>query len=168
MEKHLHVFPAMGPREMFSLFVWWVVSGVGCFFFFFYPFSFEIFVMVFLSSGSDFSFLEAQHGAVSCSTAAAVPYGSRGASTPLFPQGLQQISAVLHQCLHLCVPCTALVLCGVFSCDSKVNHPSRKAFQCQNRCDLQNGERCFLLSWCFAVCWHTEFTSPPASSHVHW
>lgn len=146
MEKHLHVFPAMGPREMFSLFVWWVVSGVGCFFFSFSPFSFEIFVMVFLSSGSDFSFLEAQHGAVSCSTAAAVPHGSRGASTPLFPQGLQQISAVLHQCLHLCVPCTALVLCGVFSCDSKVNHPSRKAFQCQNRCDLQNGERCFLLS----------------------
>lgn len=145
MEKHLHVFPAMGPREMFSLFVWWVVSGVGCFFFF-SPFSFEIFVMVFLSSGSDFSFLEAQHGAVSCSTAAAVPHGSRGASTPLFPQGLQQISAVLHQCLHLCVPCTALVLCGVFSCDTKVNHPSRKAFQCQNRCDLQNGERCFLLS----------------------
>lgn len=59
MEKYFHVFPKMGSREMFSLFVWWVVCvGLVGFGFFFFPFSFEIFVTVFLSSGSDLSFLE--------------------------------------------------------------------------------------------------------------
>lgn len=115
----------------------------------------------------------AQHGVVSCSPT--VPGGLNAPPAARFVGGCR--TGLLHSISAFTSAFRAQRWSSVgFSpltslCDSKANHPSRNAFQCQKRCDLQNGGSAFsradTFQYVYILCsTYAMLTSPPASSHV--